>query len=90
MIRWHRDFLQTFVLFVEKLREVEDLPAVLAGEIVGQSFQLEEHHVVVVIVREHGVEQETVLILKLERVIVGVVLRRHAVVEQGLAGRRCS
>jgi len=73
------NFAKALVGFlVEKALEVEDLPALLAREVVGQLLQLVQHHVLVVVVVEDTVEQEAVRAL----VALSVI---HRVVEESLA-----
>ena len=50
------------MVFVEELLEVQDLPACLACEVVGQGLKLVEHDVFYVVVIEDWVEEETVLV----------------------------
>ena len=59
--RW-TDLLETFVVIVKELGEVEDLPAVLAREVICQRLQLVEHDIFHVVVWEEGVKYETVLL----------------------------
>lgn len=74
------DALQALVIVVEEARETQHLPAALASEVVGQSLQLRQHHILHVVVVEHWVEQEAVL----TSLVPDSVVPSHGVVEQGL------
>ena len=61
----HRDAnsLKAKMILIKEPGEVEHLPTVLASEVIGQSLQFVEHDVFDVVVVEHRVKQEAVLIL---------------------------
>ena len=74
------DALQALVIIVEKARETQHLPAALASEVIGQSLQLRQHHVLHVVVVEYRVEQEAVL----ASLVPDRVVPAHCVVKQSL------
>lgn len=62
--RWSINFSKALMaFFIEKSLEVEDLPTLLAREIVGQLLQLVQQNmvIVVVVVVEHSVQHEAVV-----------------------------
>ena len=85
----HRDAnsLKAKMILIKEPGEVEHLPTVLASEVIGQSLQFVEHDVFDVVVVEHRVKQEAVLILSS---IHHTILPTTILVEQGLPSSWCS
>ncbi len=78
------DFLQALVVIVKKALEVEYLPTLLTGEVIGQSLQLIKHDILNVIIIEKGLSKETVV----SRISVRVVVIQGRLVKQSLACRQ--
>ena len=57
------NLLYTLMVFVKEFLKVEHLHALLACKVICQSLQFVQHHVLYIIVVEHWIKQETVLVL---------------------------